>query len=632
MDHEPTNELESVYPTSQRLEAEEWLNEIIESLIEVEHNRMTVPEWAEAKRVLPEGLTSMPGPFRFEVAPYLREIAWCLSVTSSVQKVAMMKGTQLGFTVGVLENAIGYIIDVAPGPSMFVSGDASMAEASIELRVDRMIQSAGLADRIFSQSEKRHNKKTGDTKRRKDFPGGFLLAVGPYSGSKLRSFSIRWLLFDEVDAYPQETRNEGDPIALAEKRTDAFESIRKILYGSTPLVQQSSRIEPLFEAGDQRYYHVPCKHCGAMQAMSWAQIRYERDDLGRLVWDSVHYECVECGGHWFNHDKAWFLERGEWRATAEATEPNYRSYHLNALYSPVGMKSWGACVQEWINAQGDPQKLRVFVNTVLGETWVEKGEAPQYERVMLRRERYAPGEIPETAEAYFVTIGGDVQGDRIECEVVAWGREKESWSLGYHVIEGDTADLQSAAWRGFYEVATAEHAGLATAVVLIDAGYRTQTVYQWVDQFQGGVLAVQGQSGGRPGRRLYKIVDVPEYQIERVDLFVDPLKSELYDYLRNMHDPDEDGRFPRGYCHFPEEYGEAFFQGITAEELVKEKARTGHVRMRWMKKRERNEPLDCRVYAMGGLYIHAQAVSEEMLGLEQIDWKAFWDWWENNAR
>ena len=214
---------------------------------------MLISEWAEKKRVLPRGLTPIPGQFSFSVTPFLREIVDCLAESSPVRRVAVLKGAQIGATTGILENIIGAIIDMMPGPTMFISGDKSTAETSVELRVLRMVESAGLSGKIFSQSENRYNKKTGQSKGKLEFPGGFLLPVGPRTGSKLRSFAIRYLLADEIDCFPLETGDgatrEGDPIALAEKRTSAFEAISKVLYLSTPLALETSRIIPLMRPG-----------------------------------------------------------------------------------------------------------------------------------------------------------------------------------------------------------------------------------------------------------------------------------------------------------------------------------------------------------------------------------------------
>jgi len=602
-----------------------WIDHFLAEAFRVD-TRLKVSEWAEQKRFLPQGLTSMPGPWRNEVTPYLVEIMDCFSMSSPVQKVAIMKGTQLGFTVGVGENWIGYMIDNAPGPMLFVSGDKTMAEAVIEVRVDRMIETAGLQNKIFAQAEKAHKKKTGDTKSKKEFAGGFLLAVGPHSGSKLRVFSIRYLLFDEVDAYPQETRNEGDPISLAERRTDAFEQVRKILYISTALIDHMSRIKPLFRGGDQRYYFVPCKHCGHMQILKWDHIKYEVDERGILIWNSVHYECDKCGGHWKNGDKAEFLGLGEWRPTAESTEPNYRSYHLNALYSPAGMRSWESICQQWLKAKNDPVLLRVFVNTVLGETWVDKGEAPRYERIMIRREDYEIGTCP--GKALLVTVGADIHADRIEAEIVAWGKDKESWSIDYQVLYGDTSEDEDEVWNELRGLLKNEYAGHSVQMAFIDSGYNTPQTYSFCDRFESGVFPVMGDSRVGKRAKLFMLRDISGYQVKRVDLYTDQLKQELYGYLeKGTPEPGQD--YPFGYCHFPIEYGEKYFRQLTAEERYKETTRTGAVRHVWhLKSGRRNEAHDCRIYAMGALYYFATAAWEDTFPNDEFSWPDFWKWAE----
>lgn len=622
---------------------------MLSETIHPEITHLLPSEWASAHRILPEGLTSMPGPFRWDVTPYWAEVLDCLAPTSPVREVYVRKGAQVGYTVAVLENMIGYIIAAEPGPSMMISGDAGVAEASVELRVDRMIQSAGLADKIFAQSEKAHGKKTGDTKAKKEFPGGFLLAVGPNSGSKLRSFSIRYLLGDELDAMPLEvggqsreaiTAQEGDPWNLAVRRTDSFEAIRKILGGSTPLIKQTSRVSALHDEGDARRYFVPCKHCGEMQPLEWSGIKFDRDGEGRLLWPSVRYECPSCGGVWRNSDKAYFLPRGEWRPTKEPRRPGVRSYSLSSLYSPVGMRSWEDICEEWLKAQGNPARLRVFVNTVLGEPFEERGEAPDYQRVMLRREDYGPeivilGEdgsrqwidavIPPMARV--LTLGADVQRDRIECELVAWGRDKESWSVGYHVLSGDTSDLASPAWQGLAEIlARPTHGGLPLSLALIDSGDQAPTVYAFCDGYAGGVLPCKGGYRSTGGRHSFALRDVAGHICKRVDLDEGYLKEEFYSLAaRGPADRPKAGEpVPAGYCHFPAEYDRRHFEKLFAEDKIIERNRVGQVRTYW-KSRGRNEALDCRAYNLGALYCLAAALTASPDHVTEVDWTAFWD-------
>lgn len=604
----------------------EWLNALFRT-IPRRIVSLTVSEWAERKRVLPPGTTSQPGPFRWSVAPYMREIADCMSESSPVERIAVMKSAQVTYTVGVLENAIGYIIDAAPGPAMFVSSDETMAQTAIELRVDRMIESAGLSGKIAAQTIKRHAKKTGDTKSKKEFPGGFLLAYGPNSGGKLRSFSIQYVLGDEIDAWPTvvgsdgKRANEGDVVYLLERRTAAFEGRRKILYGSTPLIAGQSRIQRLYLEGDQRQYHVPCKACGHMQPLKWEQLKWKAED-GRLDWKSVHYECAQCAAPWTNDDKAWFLPRGKWIATAEPVKPTYRSYHINSLYSPLGMTSWPDMAFEFLRRKDNPTDLQTFVNTYLGEPWEARHNAPQYERIMLYREGYDLGTLPAGASPLALTIGADVQKDRIECEIVAWGRDKVSWSVDYRIFHGDTSDPNSNAWDGLRWTLEHEHAGLPVIMALIDAGFNTPVVYAFCAQYYAGVHPVMGSAQVGKYKQVFRRTPVQDHDgLERVDLYVDSLKQELYGYLARVKNPDDPD--PPGYCHFPASYGEVYFRQLTAEERVREITRSGADRYIWRKIRDRNEAHDCRIYAMAALTVYA-ADHAASNGREQIDWQEFW--------
>jgi phage terminase large subunit GpA-like protein len=602
----------------------EWLKDLLD-ICPREINRKSVSQWATDKRILLPGLTPYPGPFRWEVVPYAKEIADCFSEDSPIQKVAIMKGAQIAMTVGVLENILGYTIDHDPGPTMFISGDKEMAETAIELRIDRMLESAGIAHKIFSQTEKKHGRKTGDTKSKKEFPGGFLLPVGPNTGAKLRQFSVQKILFDEVDAYPAEVGEEGDPLILAERRTDAFERTRKILYISTPLVDGSSRIKTLYENGDQRKWFVPCKHCGEMQELKFDNLKYEQDEKGILIWDSVRYECEYCSKPWKNDDKIHFLGKGEWRPTSQAIEPNYRSYHLSSLYSPVGFRSWESIVQEWIGIKGDQSRLRTFVNTVLGETYQERGEAPPFAMIMLKREDYKVGTLPEESKPLLITMAADVQSDRIEAEVVAWGRDKESWSINYFVFYGDTNDLMSDAWQGLSEALTSEYCGKNVTMAFIDAGYRTSTVYQFCEQFPAGVFPVMGESSNAYGKKYFTLRDVAGFSVKRVDIQTSIFKSELYGYLQKGK-PEEGNSYPLGYCHFPVEYGEKYFQMLTAEKRIPVRTKTGQTKLAWVQVRDRNEALDIRVYNMAALSFIADTLQAEIMpDEERLDWPTFWD-------
>lgn len=591
---------------------------------------MLVSQWAEKKRILPKGLTSRPGPFRFDETPYMREIVDCLAESSPVREVALMKGAQLGGTVAVLENFLGYIIDVCPGPIMAITGDKDMADVWMEKRVDPMLQSAGLSHKIFAQIKKKHGHNTGDTKSAKEFPGGFLLSYGPNSAAKLRSNAIQYLLLDEEDAYPQEIGKEGDPISLAIRRTDTFENSRKILHISTPLEMSSSRIHAAYLAGDQSKYFVPCKKCGHMQVLKWDNLKYETDDHKNLIYDSVHYVCESCGEHWTNSDKANFLRDpkaggvAEWRPTAVATKRNYRSFWISSLYSPPGGRSWESLVEEWLEAKDNPIKLRVFCNTVWGEPWEDRLNAPDHARIMIRRdlEPYASGSLPPSFSPLINTLGADVQEDRIEAEIMSWSPGKISASVSYHVLEGDTSDLSGRAWRGLADLLSQEYADLPISLALIDAGFRTSTVYQFCEGYASGVLPCMGESSQSYGKRLFALRDVPGFATQRVDIQTRQLTSELYGYLQRGF-PSEGQDFAPGYCHFPIDYPEKYFLQLIADKPVKKKTSAG-VRLYYDPGSARNEAHDCRIYNMAALYVLAGAVSDEVSPDAPIPWESFW--------
>jgi phage terminase large subunit GpA-like protein len=299
------------------------------------------------------------------------------------------------------------------------------------------------------------------------------------------------------------------------------------------------------------------------------------------------------------------LAQGEWRPENPEADPKIRSYHLSSLYSPVGWYSWADAARDFTRAKSTPEKLRAFVNTVLGQTWKEKGEAPEWEKLYRRREAYEIGTVPPGV--VFLTAGADIQKDRIEVEVVGWGYGKESWSIAYYVLPGDTSSPDNPVWselarlleKQFPDQNKAMHPIRMTAV---DSGYNTQTVYNFVRrQNQARVIATKGQDSLPTAVGIPKAVDVSikGKQIKRGlklwSVGVSMLKSELYSLL-NLEAPlKASDNFPPGFCHFPE-YPEDFFKMLTAEQLVVRYSK-GFRKYEWEKLRERNEALDCRVLA-----------------------------------
>lgn len=603
-----------------------WRHPLLDALVPTPP--MTVDAWADERRVLSPKGSSEPGRWRTERTPYLREIMRALSSDTSYTDIWFCKGAQIGATeVGL--NWIMWVIDSAPGPAMIVQPTLDMCKRLMRQKLDPAIKASPT---VAAKLPPPRSKDGGNSMFAKDFPGGALMLAGANSATSLRSASVKFLFMDEVDAYPPDLDGEGDPIELAKARTRTFHRAKRF-YPSTPTVKDASRIEQGFSETDQRYYYVPCPHCGTSQIIEWGRIRWDEQDDSVPAW----MECVT-GCRIEEHAKTDLLARGEWRATSpEKASTKVVGFHLSALYSPYGWYSWTDARNDFRKAKGSVALLKQFTNTVLGESYRETGEAPPWRRLYGRREDYARGTIPRGG--ILLTAGADVQKDRIEVELRAWGRRHESWSVDYLVIEGDTADIDSvrSPWRELSALLsrTFPHESgphLRIERLAIDSSAFTQTVYAWVrKQDRRRVSAVKGSAtqmspvgvptqvdvteGGRRIRRGLKLWTVG----------VDVLKSELYGWLRQ--DPPGPGEpAPHGWFHYPG-YDEEWFKQLTAEEMVQKLTKTGHRHYVWEKRRERNEALDCAVYARAAAIIvgvdrwdeRDWAAVEGRLGIDDLD-------------
>jgi phage terminase large subunit GpA-like protein len=583
---------------------------------------LTVSEWADLHRRLPQRSSSEPGPWRTARTPYLREILDALSAMSPALEVVLMFAAQTGKSETLL-NMLGYVVDHAPGPTLFVQPTVDTAKRFSKQRVEPLFT---MTPRLVGKVAEVKTRDSRGSMLMKDFMGGVLIITGANSAVGLRSMPARYLLLDEIDGYPADVDGEGDPIGLAEARQRTF-ARRKTIKASTPTVSGASAIEAAYEATDQRRYFVPCPHCDKFQLLVFGQLTWTKLDLPP---EQAVYVCSHCEGRIEERHKREMLERGEWRPTAPeglAIDPKVRGYHLNGLYSPVGWLSWGRIAKQWVEAQKKPDKLKVFTNTVLAETWHEKGEAPEWQGVYKRRENYALGTVP--AGGLFLTAGVDVQKDRLIVEIVAWGRGKESWSIDYGVLAGNTNDLTETGPWGQLDALLARsfvHAGGAEMQVLrlaVDSGYNTSEVYTWARKHQAGnrVIAIKGQDSGGALIGAPSPVEInlrgrrPIHGYKVWPVVGGIAKSELYGALR-LEEPLDGEPFPPGWCHFPQ-YDDDYFKQLTAEQLVSKRNKRGFLVMTWslIPGRE-NHVLDARVYARAA----AQLVGIDRY--QESDWVA----------
>ena len=569
---------------------------------------LTVSEWADRHRKLSSRASAEPGQYRTVRTPYMGEIMDRLSPGDPTQRVVFMKAAQVGATEAG-NCFIGFVMHHAPGPMLAVQPTVELAKRNSRQRIDPLIEeSPELRERV----KPARSRDAGNTMLSKEFAGGILIMTGANSAVGLRSTPARYIFLDEVDAYPASADEEGDPVSLAEARSLTFAHRRKVFLVSTPTIRGLSRIEREFEASDQRRYHLPCPHCGHVQWLKFERLRW---DKGRP--ENAEYHCEGCDTPIAEHHKTAMLEAGEWRATAEPEDPGTVGYHLSALYSPVGWLGWARIARAHEAARGSDEAMRAFRNTVLGETWMETGEAPDWQRLAERREAWASGTVP--AGGLFLTAGADVQKDRIEVDVWAWGRGLESWLVDHIIIEGGPGDPDC--WQTLTDLlgrtwahASGQH--LTIARFAIDSGFETSAVYGWARQVGFAQVApVKGLEGFNRASPVtgptYVDATVGGKRLRRGarlwSVATSTFKAETYRFLRQERPTVEDieagASFPAGTVHLPSWADAEWLKQLTAEQLVTVKSRRGFTKLEWQKLRERNEALDCRVYARAAAWI-----------------------------
>ncbi len=567
--------------------------------------KLSLSQWADRHFRLSAESSADPG--KWTTLPYQRGIMDAIT-DPAVERVSVMKSARVGYTKGI-NAAIAYFMAADPCPILVVQPTVETAKIFSKEEIAPMLRDVPALAGLVKQGSV---KSSANSITHKTFPGGLLSMVGANSGSGLRMVSRRAVFGDEVDGWPASAGADGDPVKLAEKRAENYWN-RKLVFGSTPLVAGASRIEELFLAGDRRRYYVPCPHCGHKDFLRFRMRDDETELAGGHVmrWpegqpEAACFVCRECGCLIDETHKAAMIEAGEWRAEREFRK--HASFHIWAAYSLSPNTTWGQIAAEFIEAKKRPETLRTFINTMLGETWKELGEAPDWDRLYERRETYPIGTVP--AGVVVLTAGADVQKDRIVVEVVGWAPTKENWSIEILELRGDTSlevTEPGSPWAKLDEVLARTFPGAdginrEIAMLAVDSGYNTQIVYAWArGHAMTRVIACKGVAGARMLVGAPSLVDVTirgrrmsrGYRMWPIG--VDLAKAELYGWLRLRRGSSG---APPGFCHFPE-YGEEFFAQLTAEHLVTVVVRrTGRTRLEWqvLPNRE-NHHLDARVLA-----------------------------------
>ena len=551
--------------------------------------RLSVTAWADAHRRLPTKGAGEPGPWRTSRTPFLAEVMDCLSTEHPSKRVVFIKSVQVGATE-CLNNVVGWFIDTQKAPMMVVQPTLDMAERWSKQRLASMIEDCPT---LRSKIAPARARDSGNTTLLKEWPGGVMVVSGANSGASLRSMPARYILLDEVDAYPLALEGEGDPIKLAEARATTFPR-RKVFLISTPTIESLSRINKEWLASDMRRYHVACPHCGHRQPLTWDNLRWPEGKPEEAV-----YHCADCGIGIEEHHKTDLLANGQW--IAGHPERPVPGFHINALYTPLGLGlTWGELAAEFDEARRDPERQKTFTNLRLGEVVADPNEKLDADDLQSRAGGYKQREIP--AGCLAITVGVDVQKDRFAIVWLGWGRGGALWVLDYTELPADPTS--EASWIELDKLITApliNSRGITMKPLMtaIDSGYLTDNVLAYTRERQRrGVIAVKGASTyGKPIINRPSKLDVTvrgrtiKHGAEGWLVGGDTAKTWIFNLLTN------DGKHAAHdrQVHFAEGLDASFYSQLTAEIWDPNKRK-------WIKVRPRNEALDTMVYAIAAAY------------------------------
>jgi phage terminase large subunit GpA-like protein len=548
--------------------------------------RMGVSQWADAYRRLPTKGAAEPGQWRTSRVPYLRGIMDALSPEHPAQEVVFCKSVQAaGTECG--NNWVGWFLDTQKAPMMVVQPTLDMAERWSKQRLASMIEDCPT---LRSKVRPARERDSGNTTLLKEFPGGVLVAAGANSAAGLRSMPVRYLMLDEVDAYPVELEGEGSPIELAEARTTTF-SRRKVFKISTPTIESLSVITKAYAASNQQRYHVPCPHCGHSQPLVWENLHWPDGKPAE-----ARYTCSDCGVLIDDHHKTAMLEAGEW----VEHNPGHpvAGFHVNALYTPTGLGlSWGELAEKYERARADPVKMKAFENLRLGLATKDPNEKLDFEEIAERADLTRLLRIIPRG-CLLLTAGIDVQKDRWAVVILGWGRNGRVWVIDAFELPGDPTrpgDWLKLEAKVAEPIANAYGIPMRVELAAVDSGYLQDDVLAFTRPRQRrGWFAVKGALDGRRPiiSRPSKVDFSWKGKVQKrgaEQWHVGGFHSKEWVFSRLSADRE---RLPedRIFC-FPSGLGEDWYQQLTAEIYDSTKRR-------FVKIRQRNEALDTVCYAL----------------------------------
>lgn len=441
-----------------------------------------------------------------------------------VRTIALQWATRLGKTF-FAQSALLYQADTSPCPMMFGSAVEKLGK-EVAARTYAMIH-----------SRPRLNKQLAKSKREQrqdliEFKSCQIFVAWSRSVSTLADKNIKVGHAGEYDKWEHPaTAKEAHPHKLFDDRFKDYQSVRKVIYESTPTIKGRSPIERRLHAGTMCRYHVPCPHCRSYQILemgdgqAWG-VKWDKAADGHsrpdIAYDTAHYVCRHCRERIVDHQRPWMMRRGVWcpdgcevrssaaLAITEATirtgephawsgwksadwvsgtpprSPQDASYQLSSLYAlSLG---WGDIAKEFVTSNKNPQELRNFVNQWLGETWQIRGARHPWQELAKRLNGgYRAGNVPD--EVGVLTVGIDVQEHHFVFVVVGWGVDDREYVITWGEIESWEELKRTVLARRY---GGGELAPLPIALGGIDSGHRTDEVYGYCRELGDALRPTKG--------------------------------------------------------------------------------------------------------------------------------------------
>lgn len=428
-----------------------------------------IKEWCEGNLTLSPKVTSRPGPYSTNGYEYVHGIFDVLG-DSAIQTVVLCFGAQSAKTL-TLSAWLAYRVANDPAPAVFVMPNEKLARSFSETRLQP----------LFDECEPVAWVKPVNSDRYKllemHFDSMTLNLIGSNSPSNLASRPVEIAILDELDKFKEPTSKEASAFNLALERTKTFPR-RKHVLTSTPTIETGDIWEQ-FLLGDQRYYHIPCPHCGDSIRFQFENLKWDEKARGSEGWDfskvnhSTFYECPACKGQIRDQHKPAMIRAGEWRAHNESPKPAQASFHLNSLYSPD--VTFGQVAIKFIEEKRYLNGLQNFVNSWLAEPW--KDQFSDSTATLPRGDFYKKQSWGEEAIRLMAV---DKQIDHYWFVCRAWSSNGKSQLID----EG-----RRALWEDIRE--TQQELNVASQYTVIDAGYETQEVYSYCHLY--GWVAMMGE-------------------------------------------------------------------------------------------------------------------------------------------